>query len=98
MIFDRVACCITGCRRTYKSDGLNADERVICGRHWRMAPQSWRRRGALFRRIMNRVGHPKADLAAELWERTWERCRRHIEDVLAGRAEDPALAKFLETL
>lgn len=97
---DRVACCITGCRRTFKREAGDADGvRVICGRHWRMAPKSWRRRGTLFRRAMNSSRNPgRADRAAMAWDRTWERCRRYIEDVIAGRVHDSALEEFLETL
>lgn len=96
---DRVGCCITGCRRTFKRDArIDGDYQTICGRHWRMAPKLWRQRGTKFRRAMNRVGHAKADKAAWAWHRTWERCRRYIEDVIAGRADNPAIAQFVESL
>lgn len=96
---DRIGCCITGCRRTRKRPaGWPRGTLTICGRHWRMAPKSWRRRYTLFRRIANRLTDPRRDRARALWDQTFERCRRYIEDVIAGRVHDRALEQFLETL
>jgi hypothetical protein len=96
---DRDGCCITGCRRTFKGDAGDAEGRlVICGRHWRMAPKSWRRRYTLFRRIASKLTDPRRDRAGDLCNQTFERCRAFIEDVVAGRTHDPALVQFLERL
>lgn len=32
---ERIACCIPGCRRTFKHKG---EDEVICGKHWRLGP------------------------------------------------------------
>jgi hypothetical protein len=96
---ERCGCCITGCRRTFKRPAdWPEGSRTICGRHWRMAPKSWRRRYTLFRRVASKLTDPRRDRAGDLCDQTWERCRAFIEDVVAGRTDDPALVQFLERL
>lgn len=99
MTGDRVSCCITGCGRTFKREApAGVAELVICGRHWRMAPLSWRRRCTKFRRMANKLTDPRRALAGTLYNWTWQRCRKHIEEIAAGTADDPALARLLERL
>jgi hypothetical protein len=95
----RLHCCIAGCARTFKAQlGDRPDDWVMCSKHWRMAPLSWRRRVTRLRRIIGRGKEPKAERARALHVRQWHRCRRYIEDRLAGRVDDADLAQFLETI
>jgi len=79
---DRISCCISGCRRTFKRDGDEAGE-IMCGRHWRMSDERLRRRHKQLRRrfrwfqrrwdrrqhaIIRAGREPKFD---DAWQRTW---------------------------
>jgi hypothetical protein len=96
---DRLRCVISGCNRTFKAgDGDGPETRVICGRHWRMAPKSWRMRYTRFKRLAGRPNNPKNELAGHVCNRTWERCRDYIEGVLSGENIDAELARFIDSL
>lgn len=45
----RIPCCVPFCRRTSKDDGIDGQE-VICGKHYRAANKTLRRRYAKLRR------------------------------------------------
>jgi hypothetical protein len=68
---DRIACCVPGCRRTYKRDGTASE--IICGKHWRLADKSLRRRSLRIRNLGRKLDWPERILDIE-W-RIWDRVK-----------------------
>jgi hypothetical protein len=74
---DWTHCLVEGCnRRTTRCD---AGAEWICATHWRMVPQSWKRRLSLFRRAYvkaeRRCDVEGMDRAARTWWKTWGRVK-----------------------
>lgn len=71
---DRIPCAIDGCGRTYKIEaGDSYSSRIVCGKHWRMAPKHMRAAVARVRRIGEKAGWPRwmINRFCRLWERTF---------------------------
>ena len=93
---DRISCCITGCRRTFKRSPDDPPEtRSICGRHWRMGPKPVRER---YTKLLRLYRKRETASIARLIELTWQRNLAAIEDALAGKINDADLTAFLETI
>ena len=55
----RLPCIITGCGRTFRLELCDSwESRVVCGRHWRLAPRYMRDRVARLRKLASRRGWP----------------------------------------
>lgn len=80
---DRLSCCITGCRRTFKRGPDDTDETIImCGRHWRMGDERMRKRHKQLRKRCRWFARKWSrrqnaiERAPRVWakfHRTWER-------------------------
>jgi len=69
----RCGCIVPLCRRSFKLErGASWDVKVMCGRHWRMAPKRMRDATARARRRALRSGWAPRESAAfvRLWMRT----------------------------
>ena len=70
----RIPCAIEGCGRTYKlAPGDSYSARIICGKHWRLAPKHMRDAVARVRRISTKADWPPPMIRrfCRLWERTF---------------------------
>lgn len=94
----RIPCAIPFCRRTADAEKFEGCEEIICGKHWRMAPASWRRRRTrLLRTYRRRFGDrgyweypPGSPLRIDavrldrLINSLWTRCKRVAIETAAG--------------
>lgn len=78
--YNRIRCVVPFCRRTFKRIGY---EHVICGKHWRLAPEYMRKIVARARRQGDRLGWP--DQMENRHDRLWWRTvRAAIEAATRG--------------
>lgn len=91
---DRIRCCVTGCGRTFKR-GDPWEYLVICGRHWRMGPPAWRRRHT---RLLRRYRQQPSERLADIVDRSFDRVRAQVEEIVAGRITDATLDTFVNSL
>ncbi|WP_316227853.1 hypothetical protein [Bradyrhizobium sp. SZCCHNR3015] len=93
----RIPCVIPFCRRTADATKYGEDTVIICGKHWRMASATLRRRRSkLERRYRRRFGDQNAwDMPAgtereeairlqTLIHDLWERCKSQAIEAAAG--------------
>lgn len=78
--YPRINCCIAGCKRgttrmAPREDG-SAPE-IICSKHWRTVPKSWRSAMAFLRRVAvaaeKKGDEERYSQAARAWWRGWRR-------------------------
>lgn len=95
---DRIPCCVPFCRRTAARDRFPNCDEIICGKHWRMAPASWRRRQARLGRMYRRryggrgywefPGGSSDRLAclklANMCNAMWNRCKKAAIEAAGG--------------
>ncbi|ALC13794.1 hypothetical protein [Sphingopyxis sp. 113P3] len=80
---ERIPCAIEGCRRTYKLElGDSYSSRVVCGKHWRLAPKHMRDAVARVRRIGVKANWPRPII--NRFCRLWERTVRAAQSAAAG--------------
>jgi hypothetical protein len=96
----RIPCVVPYCRRTADATKFEGCDEIICGKHWRMAPASWRRRHSrMFRTYRRRFGNSgywefpagspqriDAVRLHRLCETLWQRCKRAAIEAAAGIA------------
>jgi hypothetical protein len=94
----RISCVVPFCRRTADATKYSPDTEIICGKHWRMASATLRRRrGRLQRQYRRRfgdnpfwkypAGSPQridAVRLAQMIHDLWDRCRRQAIERAAG--------------
>jgi hypothetical protein len=97
MASDRIPCCVPFCRRTADAEKFKGEE-IICGKHWRLASATQRRRQSrmarMYRRRFGRNGYWEypagspdrldAVKLARILEKLWERCKRQAIERAAG--------------
>lgn len=95
----RIPCVVPFCRRTADAAKFEGCE-IICGKHWRMASGTLRRRHSrLIRRYRRRFGNrPYLEYPAgsplrieavrldSICQKAWERCKRAAIEAAAGIA------------
>ena len=95
---DRIPCCVPFCRRTASRAKFPGCTEIICGKHWRMAPQVWRRRRSKLERMYKKRfgnnppwmypgGSPNRLAAVKLdhlIHALWERCKHRAIESAAG--------------
>lgn len=102
--YPRVECLVPGCRRGTTRLENNGDGSVelICGRHWRTVPLSWRRRIALFKRHVKRADRrgdaEKYRQAVNAEWRMWQRVRAMFLDAPSSDELPAHLAEHLRDL
>lgn len=70
----RIPCEVPFCRRTARADKYEPGVRIICGKHWRLADRSLRRRWSRLKRLLKRGVTSRVEqrliyLCNRLWER-----------------------------
>jgi hypothetical protein len=94
----RIPCVVPFWRRTANEAKYPPGTEIICGKHWRMAPATWRRRRSKLERIYSRrfgdspfwefpAGTPKRIEAVRLdrlINALWERCKTEAIERAAG--------------
>lgn len=94
----RIPCVVPFCRRTADEAKYPSGTVIICGKHWRLAPASWRRRRSKLERRYSRqfgdtpfwefpAGSPQRIEAARLDRLIhvlWTRCKRAAIEAAAG--------------
>lgn len=94
----RIPCVVPFCRRTADATKFGADCEIICGKHWRMAPATWRRRKSKLHRMYRQrfgdrgywefpAGSPKRIGAVKLdrlCRASWDQCKRAAIEAAAG--------------
>jgi hypothetical protein len=77
--FDRINCCVLGCRRGSRKF---PNGELICGRHWRSVPRAIRRR---FRDLEKIARAAPDDRGAEIdASYAWDRCKIAAVEADAG--------------
>jgi hypothetical protein len=94
----RIPCCVPFCRRTADAAKFKGCTEIICGKHWRTAPRTWRRRySRLYRRHRQLCGRgqfwdlepgtparKEAVRLCQLLGTLWEWCKRAAIERAAG--------------
>lgn len=83
---DRIPCEIVGCGRTFQRKPEDApDVRVMCGKHFRLAPSHMRRRLAKLRRRLDRAKTQEEwQRVATICTRMWDRIRERSMQIALG--------------
>lgn len=79
----RTPCCIPFCRRG--TTKFPDSPEIMCGKHYRLAPKSLRRRRTKILRALARERDPRrAQRLFDLQQRLWERAKATVTNIAMG--------------
>jgi hypothetical protein len=80
----RIRCCVPFCRRTASQLRYPDAEEIICGKHYRLANGTLRRRLTKVRRLTQRVRTDNGGKLRQAW---------HLDNALWGRIKKQAIER-----
>lgn len=78
---DRIPCAVPFCRRTAAKKDFPDSARIICGKHWRLGDERWRR---LYSKARRRFLKTESERDGLLINYCWDRVLRQAIERAAG--------------